>query len=514
MDALETTSNILFEYPPLDRPTKSIRLLRFKNPPVSAGHYDFELMPHILSTAPPFTCLSYTWGDPHGPQQKIWINGLQFFVRENLFAALRMFCERIVERSLSKRNSEWFTREKLRRKPPLRLNPGDLDGWWDGNLDAEHFWIDAICINQHDILERGHQVGMMRNVFSGARLVIAWLGDSDTEQSFAAFHAVVHETLQDMPSASSEELGLQGINLLVALPYWKRMWIKQEFILPARLVIVWGIYGVWWRAFAKFFRLTELSDWQARNFGWAQANRRDEPEVLALAMAKRGLTDLAVLCLHKHRREGPTTSASSRTLDTLLRDFHRGECLDPRDKVYALLGLAGVNDDSQQLLPDYTISTTQLYYQTLCCIRHSPSLADEASWNSIRVTLSEALGIPNDRALELSEIVYKVSEPDRPLGQPPSHFFPDWRLALAEKTLATLRENLKHTDCFKLFGVEDPQNTYDFVVNRLNFPRQEDPIGWQCFDYMLREALELPLAGEEEIFESFIDYPEDHEPTP
>jgi hypothetical protein len=29
-------------------------------------------------------------------------------------------------------------------------------------------WVDAICINQKDTNERGHQVGIMRNVYSKA----------------------------------------------------------------------------------------------------------------------------------------------------------------------------------------------------------------------------------------------------------------------------------------------------------------------------------------------------------
>jgi hypothetical protein len=44
-------------------------------------------------------------------------------------------------------------------------------------------WVDAICINQKDNKERGHQVGMMRNVYSKAAEVLVWLGESSKEMT-------------------------------------------------------------------------------------------------------------------------------------------------------------------------------------------------------------------------------------------------------------------------------------------------------------------------------------------
>ncbi|OHE91274.1 heterokaryon incompatibility protein [Colletotrichum orchidophilum] len=38
-------------------------------------------------------------------------------------------------------------------------------------------WIDSICINQDDAVEKGHQVGLMHDIFSWATEVIAYIGD-------------------------------------------------------------------------------------------------------------------------------------------------------------------------------------------------------------------------------------------------------------------------------------------------------------------------------------------------
>lgn len=37
-------------------------------------------------------------------------------------------------------------------------------------------WIDAVCIDQTNLLERNHQVGMMGDVYRNAMQVRAWLG--------------------------------------------------------------------------------------------------------------------------------------------------------------------------------------------------------------------------------------------------------------------------------------------------------------------------------------------------
>ena len=47
-------------------------------------------------------------------------------------------------------------------------------------LRREHepraIWIDAICINQADIAERGFQVAQMSSIYAMAETVIVWLG--------------------------------------------------------------------------------------------------------------------------------------------------------------------------------------------------------------------------------------------------------------------------------------------------------------------------------------------------
>jgi len=85
-----------------------------------------------------YEALSYEWGDPDNPQYEILVDGKPFTVRRNLHQALRCLRTEFSSRTL---------------------------------------WIDAICINQEDVVERNHQVGMMGNIYNFASSVRVWLGE-------------------------------------------------------------------------------------------------------------------------------------------------------------------------------------------------------------------------------------------------------------------------------------------------------------------------------------------------
>jgi hypothetical protein len=44
---------------------------------------------------------------------------------------------------------------------------------------TRQFWIDAICINQSDPVERSEQVQFMRHIYSNSERVLAWVGEED-----------------------------------------------------------------------------------------------------------------------------------------------------------------------------------------------------------------------------------------------------------------------------------------------------------------------------------------------
>ncbi|UKZ66123.1 uncharacterized protein TrAtP1_007304 [Trichoderma atroviride] len=100
-----------------------------------------ELSVVKLADKPAFNALSYVWGTST-EKLSITCNGKQFDVTENLDSALR----------------------HLRSEDNERI-----------------FWIDAICINQKDDLERGYQVSLMKDIYRMASLVVIWLGEADAD---------------------------------------------------------------------------------------------------------------------------------------------------------------------------------------------------------------------------------------------------------------------------------------------------------------------------------------------
>jgi hypothetical protein len=155
----------MFAYEPLDcsLDPNAIRLLRVL-PGLSGGLIQVEMQQAAPGTVKPETasqssealdqnsiqgyrCLSYTWGEPCEGRE-ILLNGCTFRVRDNLFEFLD------VARRL---------------------------------FSTELLWVDAICIDQSSLAERGHQVERMGRVYECALGVLIWLGIFPSLEHIAAY---------------------------------------------------------------------------------------------------------------------------------------------------------------------------------------------------------------------------------------------------------------------------------------------------------------------------------------
>jgi hypothetical protein len=43
------------------------------------------------------------------------------------------------------------------------------------------FWIDNLCIDQDNPLEKNHQVHLMRDIYQKANSILVWLGDAESK---------------------------------------------------------------------------------------------------------------------------------------------------------------------------------------------------------------------------------------------------------------------------------------------------------------------------------------------
>lgn len=106
-------------------------------------------------------------------------------------------------------------------------------------------WIDAICINQDDIGEKGHQVSIMGDVYAQSTCNLVWLGESDEStasaiRSFAAIYREIlsmtdnlrtwTETLDGFYTGSRAEFqttyDLPAMVRFYGRPWFRRLWVR------------------------------------------------------------------------------------------------------------------------------------------------------------------------------------------------------------------------------------------------------------------------------------------------
>ncbi|KAI8946698.1 heterokaryon incompatibility protein-domain-containing protein [Xylaria longipes] len=254
-----------YRYTPLNAATRNVRLLRFKRR--RSNDLEVSLKTYDVDACPGFIALSYVWG-PENPSYVVSVDGQRFSIRHNLWFLLR------------------------------RLN--------HGVLREKFFWIDAICIDQENPRERGHQVNMVSDIFLTANLTIAWIGPSNEDSDLVMDYCV------NRKYASYHELHMAALaaQKLLRRPYFERMWIVQEVLLSQRLLVLCGFKECWWE---DFDALLYDPHWR---------HEIDIPDGIDALFRVRGVRG--------------TGKGRPTELHRLLYDFHSKRCSDPRDHVYSM----------------------------------------------------------------------------------------------------------------------------------------------------------------------------------
>ena len=88
--------------------------------------------------------------------------------------------------------------------------------------ESRMLWIDALCIDQENVEERNHQVGLMGLIYRKAKQIRIWLGQPADKSGRALTRlrqlANVHEKIGTR--------GLKAIRALLTREYWSRAWIR------------------------------------------------------------------------------------------------------------------------------------------------------------------------------------------------------------------------------------------------------------------------------------------------
>ncbi|KAH8702941.1 heterokaryon incompatibility protein-domain-containing protein [Phaeosphaeriaceae sp. PMI808] len=227
-------------------------------------------------------------------------------------------------------------------------------------------WIDQLCINQADNEERASQVGMMRDIYRRCSRCVIWLGELDgdvnnfnVQDAEAVFDfiefvskaqpgcTVLPEIFHDSVKGESVRRAFEAFSMY-GNPWWSRIWTIQEFIIPHSAIFIWG-------PFSLQRDILNLAGYRL------QLDVMMEFFDAEFQLCRRQYRSLLRRLLY------PTmgfvySTIKDDTLDLLMRWRHR-DASDPRDKVYALLGLLppGVLQSAQCC--SYDIPVANLFSQ-------------------------------------------------------------------------------------------------------------------------------------------------------
>lgn len=320
---------------------REIRLLFLLHNDCGAEDIKYTLLHTTIDRAPPYEALSYAWGeDLH---QITLQNGTVTTLTTNLYHALRY----------------------LQRPYAARV-----------------LWIDALCIDQENGAERSKQAQLMGQIYATAWRVLIWLGEADDKMSHSltilkrGYQAAAaedgHSSSSTPVSLTAEEKG--SIMQLIDRPYFSRTWVLQETIVAKTALVMWGQSHMPFETLMAACEVLDLNEsrWSHFNF------------------ACQTITTFGSL---RRVFQGLTTDRSALGLTQLLLRTMANRATDPRDKVFALFGIANEAHDIAPARPDYSRTVEEVYtslarslvgndhsLQILSAVQHGYTCSSLPSW--------------------------------------------------------------------------------------------------------------------------------------
>jgi hypothetical protein len=322
-------------------------------------------------------CLSYVWNFPPRPnphvlkERIISMNGLLYPVRENLCDFLCM------ARHNGTRNSD----------DPRRFNL------------SVPIWIDALCIDQSNLIEKNHQVTQMGTIYLRASALHDWFGKADPENlgslrtlELTGSHRLYSTTIQDRVWILMDDL--------TSLPEYKEppLWDTETGVyihrdpvftsarerkiidvLERPRVCDWIVSiccNVYWQ---RAWVVQEITLGKQRTF-WFHTEPVDSGSIFRVYQLLQSMRtfrygiklveDGARFVDFRPFRLPPTRG--NELLD-LMDGYTRQQCFDLRDRVYSLLSLSATQT---RIEVDYSVDIVIVTYRVIknhpgpLCLRH------------------------------------------------------------------------------------------------------------------------------------------------
>jgi hypothetical protein len=278
----------------------------------------------IGSKGPRYSALSYVWGEPQY-NDVILIDGKRLAITNSLSIALR------------------------------RLRPA-------AGQPALRIWIDQLCINQKDTVERSQQVRLMHAIFRDAHQVLVWLGadpEGHAPRAFQLLHALRSIFNDKLLSSLCKSKGAnfdwipvenwKSLRELSKLPWFRRAWIPQEIGTDAEAIVHWGSESILWEALYHSMRMLKSKCWELGK--------------------KHKIGASSVTLLFKRFVEQPRDGPEGRARHSFVYQLclsARNLATDPRDYVFSQLGHYSAWIKAEKALiiqPDYDNTIAAVYHE-------------------------------------------------------------------------------------------------------------------------------------------------------
>lgn len=265
-----------------------IRLLQIEPAGDSTSPIIARLFKASLDDHPPYEAVSYRW-EQISNSHFIIVNGAKFPVMRNVFSLLSEF-----------------------RRQAYPSSPT--------------FWIDSVCINQKCTKDRNEQVKLMGRIYSAASLARMWIG-SESDLAGQAFELIrlcgtADQTSPEFVAANviHNEAGTKAATKLLQRDYWNRMWVFQEIVLAKEAVVHCGELQAPW----SNLRWLDVVSSKHRLWRAAQIEKK------WILDFRKALFRIAHFCI---------SPDEARYINNVLHPTRHLQCQDPRDKLYALIGV-------------------------------------------------------------------------------------------------------------------------------------------------------------------------------
>jgi hypothetical protein len=331
-------NNVLYQYTPIENTEGAIRLLILRGG--TGRDIDCDLIDSTIDNRDrPYEAVSYTWG-PDFASDLIKIRGKDLPVTFILGLILR------------------------------DLRSPDVD---------RVIWVDAVCINQQDAIEKGYQVAQMKDIFRSAKCVLFcicrpteqtdFLMDSlkrfqdslqdtksdkrhDTSDSWREIQNLIarqHLSPHQPQSAASLQrqvkaltlLHRQGLEYMLNQPWFLRVWILQEVANASSALVYCGRKSISAITFALMPELLEASI------------PREQDQLVSHVLSLM---------------PGPLRAHVSQELYPLLQRFRDSLATVEHDKIYALFGICQDKHIDKHLTPNYVKSEQDVIRDTIAYI--------------------------------------------------------------------------------------------------------------------------------------------------